>query len=51
MFQERVVEVLPAQVGVTRGSLDGKDTTGDVKEGNIKSASSQIEDENVAFYF
>jgi hypothetical protein len=51
MFQERVVEVLSAQVGVTRSSLDSEDAASDIEKGDIKSSSSQIEDENVAFCF
>ena len=51
MFQERVVKVLSAQMGVARRSLDGEDSTGDVEKGNIESSSSQIENENVALRF
>ena len=47
MFQERVVKVLPTQVGVTRGGLDSENTTSYVEEGDIESASSKIEDENI----
>ena len=36
-------------MGVTRGSLYGEDPTSDIEEGNIKSPSSQIEDEDVSF--
>ena len=51
MLQERIVEVLSTQVGVTRSSLDGKDATGYIEEGDVKSPPSQIEDENVTFCF
>lgn len=47
MVEEGVVEVLSAQVGVTSGGLDGEDATGDVEEGDIKSSSTKIEDEDV----
>ena len=36
-------------MGVARGSLYSEDSTGDIEEGNIKSPSSQIEDEDVSF--
>lgn len=35
-------------MSVTRGGLDGKDTTRDVQEGDIESSSSKIEDEDIA---
>ena len=34
-------------MGITRGGLDGEDTTRDVQEGDIESSSSEIEDEDV----
>ena len=34
-------------MGVTRGGLDGEDTTRDVQEGDIESSSAKIEDEDV----
>jgi hypothetical protein len=47
MLQEVVVEVLTTQVSVTSGSLYSEDTTSDVKERDIESSSTQIENENV----
>lgn len=48
VLEEGVVEVLTTQVGVTGSRLDGEDTTGDVEERDIESASAEIEDEHVA---
>jgi hypothetical protein len=48
VLKEVGVEVLTTQVSVTSGSLDGEDTTLDVKKGNIESSSTEIVDENVA---
>lgn len=47
VLKEVVVEVLTTQVGVTSGSLDGENTTGDVQERDIESSSTKVEDENV----
>lgn len=46
-IEEVVVKVLTTKMGVTRGGLDGEDTTRDVQEGDIESSSSEIEDEDV----
>jgi hypothetical protein len=51
MLQQSVVEILSAQVGVARGSLDGEDATTDVEEGDIKGSSSKIENENILLAF
>jgi hypothetical protein len=48
VLKEVGVEVLTTQVSVTSGSLDGEDTTLDVKKGDIESSSTEIVDENVA---
>jgi hypothetical protein len=47
VLKEGVVKVLSSKVGVTSGSLDGEDSTGDGKERNIEGSSSQVEDEDV----
>jgi hypothetical protein len=51
VLQKVVVEVFTAQVSVSSGSLDGEDATSDVQERDIKSAATQIEDENVFLLF
>ena len=47
MVDETVVEVLTTQVSVTSGGLDGENATRDVKERNIESTSSEVEDKDV----
>jgi len=47
VLQEGLIEILTSQVSVTSGGLDGEDTSGDGKEGNIEGSTTQIEDENV----
>lgn len=47
VLKQVVVEVLTTQVGITGGSLDGEDTTGDIQERDIESSSAQIEDKDV----
>src|SRR5882762_2998360 len=47
MFQKGVVKVLTTQVSVTGCGLDGENSTGDVEQRNIKSSSTQIEDEDI----
>jgi len=42
------VEILSTQVSVSSGSLDGEDTTLNVKEGHIESSSTEIVDEDVS---
>jgi hypothetical protein len=49
VVDETAIEVLTTQVGVTSSGLDFEDTFFDGQEGNIKSSSSEIEDENVTF--
>jgi hypothetical protein len=46
VLEKGVVEVLTTKVRVTSGGLDGEDTTGDGKKGNIERSSSEVEDEN-----
>ena len=48
MVDETVVEVLATKVGVTGGCLDLEDTLLDRQERNIKSSTTEIEDEDVA---
>lgn len=47
MIQKSIVEVLAAQMSVSSCGLDGENTTSDVEERNIKSSSTQIENEDV----
>ena len=47
VHDETVVEVLTTQVSVTSSRLDGEDTTSDVKEGDIESTTTQVEDQDV----
>lgn len=47
VVKQGVVEVLSSQVSIASGGLDGEDTTSDVEEGDIESASTQVEDKNV----
>ena len=47
VVNETVVEVLTTQVSVTSSRLDGEDTTSDVKEGDIESTTTQVEDQDV----
>jgi hypothetical protein len=47
VVKEVGVEILPTQMGVTSGGLDGEDTTLDVQEGHIESTTSQVVDEDI----
>ena len=47
MFEESIIEILTAEMGITSGCLDGKDTTVDIQERNIESSSSKIKDEDI----
>ena len=47
VVKEIRVEVLPAQVSITSGSLDGEYTTLDVEKGNIESTTTEIVDEDI----
>jgi hypothetical protein len=47
MLKKGIIEVLTTKMGVTGGSLDGKYTPSDVKERDIKSSSSQVEDQDI----
>jgi hypothetical protein len=46
VLKKGVVEVLSSKVSVSSGGLDGEDSTGDGKKGDIERSSSEIEDEN-----
>ncbi len=46
VVDERVIPVIPTQVGVPVGGHDFKDTVCDGKSGNVKGASAQIIDSN-----
>jgi hypothetical protein len=48
MVNETVVEVLTTQMGITGGGLDLEDALFDGKERHIESATTQVEDQNVA---
>jgi hypothetical protein len=48
VLEKGVIKVLSSQVGVTSGSLDGEDTSGDGEKGDIESTTTEIEDENGA---
>lgn len=51
MFQESVVKVLATKMGVTSSSLDSKYTTRDIEERDIKSSSTQIENQDILLNF
>ena len=47
MLQKSVIEILSTQMGITSGSLDGKNTAADIEERNIEGSSSEIENQHV----
>jgi hypothetical protein len=49
VFKEGIVEIFTTQVCVSSSCLYSEHTTADVKKRNIKSSSSQVEDQNVLF--
>src|SRR5438477_5390146 len=51
MLQQRIVEILSSQVSITGGGFDSKYATTDIEKRDIKSSSSQVEDENIFLGF
>ncbi|EER32683.1 heat shock protein SSB1 [Candida tropicalis MYA-3404] len=51
VFQQVGIEILTTQVSVTSSGFDSENTTSNVQQGNIESTTTQIEDQDVSFFF
>ena len=51
VLQKSVIEILSSQMSISRGSLDGEDSTGDGQKRDIESSSSEIENEDEFLLF
>ncbi|CAL1184352.1 unnamed protein product [Candida parapsilosis] len=51
VFQQVGVEILTTQVSITSSGFNGENTTSNVQQGNIKSTTTQIENQNMSFLF
>ena len=47
MFKQSIVKIFTSQVGVTSCGSDSEDTTGNIEEGDVESATTQIENQNI----
>jgi len=51
VLEECIVEILTTQMSITSSRLDSEDPTGNVEQRNIKSSSTEVENEDVLFRF